>query len=124
MLLENHLSSASVTADEAQPSAQNSLNARHYKECIEKRGLNPQWILANCFSVTANEASQKLGYTAQSDGIRLEGCNHQSQFKPDRPWKLEGDKGDLLNTAPRRASMTQCCRRIQLFLTTGLIWKH
>jgi len=93
MLLENHLSSASVTADEAQPSAQNSLNARHYKECIEKRGLNPQWILANCFSVTANEASQKLGYTAQSDGIRLEGCNHQSQFKPDRPWKLEGDKG-------------------------------
>jgi len=93
MLLENHLSSASVTADSAQPTAQNSLNARHYKECIEKRGLNPQWILANCFSVTANEASQKLGYTAQSDGIRLEGCNHQSQFKPDRPWKLEGDLG-------------------------------
>lgn len=92
MLQENQKSSANETADFAQPTAQNSLNARHYQECIEKRGLNPQWVLANCHSVQANVATQYLGYTAQSDGIWLEGCNHQSQFKPDKPWKQEGDK--------------------------------
>lgn len=51
------------------------LGAHHYKECVERRGLNPQWILANCYSVTANVATQYLGYTAQSDGIWLKGCN-------------------------------------------------
>lgn len=71
---------------------QNTLNAKHRKECLEKRGLNPEWIMVNCCSVTANEASQRLGYTAQSDGIWLEGDNHQSQYKPDKPWKAEGDK--------------------------------
>lgn len=68
------------------------LTARHYSECVENRGLNPQWVLANCFSATANEASQGLGYTAYSDGIWLRGCNHQSQFRPDKPWKKEDDK--------------------------------
>ena len=67
-------------------------NARHYKECVENRGLNSQWLLANCYSVTANVATQRLGYTAKSDGIWLCGCNHQSQYKPDKPWKAEGDK--------------------------------
>lgn len=74
-----------------QPTAQNHLNARHYQECIEKRGLNPQWILANCFSVNALQATQRLGYKALSDGIELRGCNHQSQFKPDKAWKKEDD---------------------------------
>ncbi len=68
------------------------LTARHYKECTEKRGLNSQWVLANCLSVIANYATQYLGYTAKSDGIWLKGCNHQSQFKPDQPWKSEGDR--------------------------------
>ena len=68
------------------------LSARHYSECVETRSLNLQWVLVNCFSVIANEASQRLGYTAYSDGIWLHGCNHQSQFKPDKPWKKEGDK--------------------------------
>ena len=67
-------------------------NAKHYKECVENRGLNSQWLLANCYSVTANVATQRLGYTAKSDGIWLCGCNHQSQYKPDKPWKAEGDK--------------------------------
>ena len=49
-------------------------------------------MLANCRSVIANWASQRLGYTAHSDGMWLEGCNHQSQFKPDHPWKSRGDK--------------------------------
>jgi putative DNA primase/helicase len=56
---------------------QNTLNAQHRKECLEKRGLNPEWIVVNCRSVTANEASQQLGYTAQSDGIWLQGCNYR-----------------------------------------------
>lgn len=71
---------------------QESLNTQHYQECVERRGLDREWVLANCRSVTANEATQKLGYTAKSDGIWLEGCNHQSQYKPDKAWKSEGDK--------------------------------
>lgn len=62
-----------------------TLNTRHYSECIEKRGLDAQWVLANCRSATANVATQYLGYKALSDGIWLEGCNNQSQFKPDKP---------------------------------------
>src|SRR4028119_305187 len=80
------------TTTALQQTAQKALNARHYKECTEKRGLNPQWVLANCLSVIANYATQYLGYMAFSDGIWLKGCNHQSQYKPDKPWKKEGDK--------------------------------
>jgi putative DNA primase/helicase len=75
-----------------QHATQSTLTTWNYKECIDKRGLNPQWVFLNCRSVTANEASQRLGYTAKSDGIWLEGCNPQSQFKPDKPWKAEDDK--------------------------------
>lgn len=81
-----------TTTTAPQQPTQKNLNARHYKECIDKRGLNAQWIAANCYSATADEATQRLGYTAQSDGIWLEGCNHQSQFKPDKAWKKEADK--------------------------------
>ncbi len=75
-----------------QQTTRNPLNTRHYSECIEKRGLDAQWSIANCRSVTANEATQYLGYTSQSDGIWLSGCNNHCQFKPDKPWKSEGDK--------------------------------
>ena len=68
------------------------LTSQHYSECVEKRGLNTQWVDVNCRSATANVATQRLGYAAKSDGIWLEGCNHQSQYKPDKPWKSEGDK--------------------------------
>ncbi len=84
-----------------QQATNHTLNERHHKECVEKRGLDAQWITANCYSVTANEATQQLGYTAQSDGIWLKGCNHQSQFRPDKPWKAEGDK-----KAPKYRSQT------------------
>ena len=86
------LFSGTLPQREASGQQEAALNARHYKECIEKRGLNIQWVLANCKSTTSETASQYLGYTAQSDGIWLEGCNHQSQYKPDKPWKKEGDK--------------------------------
>ncbi len=78
--------------DEIPPPSTSQLTSRHYSECVEKRGLNAQWVLANSRSVIATEATQRLGYAVKSDGIWLEGCNHQSQFKPDKPWKSEGDK--------------------------------
>ncbi|MBW4640806.1 MAG: DUF3854 domain-containing protein [Gloeocapsa sp. UFS-A4-WI-NPMV-4B04] len=90
MLKETENQSTIATVQVAPETSQ--LTARHYKECTEKRGLNPQWVLANCLSVIANYATQYLGYTAKSDGIWLKGCNHQSQYKPDKPWKSEGDK--------------------------------
>ena len=69
-----------------------SLIPKHYQECIENRGLKPDWIRANCRSVSAEEASQRLCYTAKSGGILLEGQGIQVQFKPDRLWKSEGEK--------------------------------
>ncbi len=69
-----------------------SLISKHYQECTEKRGLKFAWVQANCRSVDAEEASQRLGYPAKSGGILLEGQGIQIQFKPDKPWKNEGDK--------------------------------
>ena len=87
-----------------QQTAQETLNVRHYSECIKKRGLDAQWSIANSRSVTANVASQRLGYTAHSDGIWLDGCNHQSQFKPDKPWLSEKDKAEGKKKAPKYRS--------------------
>ncbi len=97
MLKEQEIQSEIATAHVAPaceglaPQA-SQLTVRHYQECIKKRGLNLQWVLANCLSVIANYATQYLGYTAKSDGIWLKGCNHQSQYRPDKPWKAEDDK--------------------------------
>ncbi|BDA71765.1 hypothetical protein CAL7716_059310 [Calothrix sp. PCC 7716] len=68
------------------------LNQKHRAELTEKRGLSEKWCEVNCRSVTAQEASELLGYKAQSDGIWLEGANFQGQFKPNKPWKSEEDK--------------------------------
>lgn len=59
---------------------------------LQDRGLDASWVEANCQSLTAAEATQRLGYPAKSAGILLEGQGIQIQFKPDRPWKNEGDK--------------------------------
>jgi putative DNA primase/helicase len=64
----------------------------HRKELLAHRGLSENWIKANCRSVSAQEATQRLGYIAKSAGILLEGVGIQIQFKPDRPWKNEGEK--------------------------------
>src|SRR3712207_5751424 len=69
-----------------------SLIPKHYQECTEKRGLKPTWVEANCRSLTAQEASIRLGYPAKSAGILLEGQGIQIQLQPDKPWKNEGDK--------------------------------
>ena len=78
------------SSEDDEPQA--SLIPKHYQECIENRGLKPDWIRANCRSVSAEEASQRLCYTAKSGGILLEGQGIQVQFKPDRLWKSEGEK--------------------------------
>ncbi|AFZ22330.1 DUF3854 domain-containing protein [Allocoleopsis franciscana] len=65
---------------------------KHCQELLEKRALDERWIQANCRSVSAQEATQRLGYPAKGAGILLEGVGIQIQFKPDRPWKNEGEK--------------------------------
>lgn len=67
-----------------------SLTREHLFSCLE-RGLDPDWVIANCRSVTAEEASKQLEYTAKSDGILLDGWNEQIQFRPDVPWKSSDD---------------------------------
>jgi putative DNA primase/helicase len=68
------------------------LNDKHYKECVSDRGLSPEWIKLNARSMDVREASERLGYSAKSEGIWLEGFNGFGQFRPNKPWKNEGDK--------------------------------
>ncbi len=70
----------------------NRLSDRHYFECVTKRGLNPEWIAVNCRSMDIKDASDRLGYTANSAGIWLEGFNGFGQFRPNKPWKTEKEK--------------------------------
>ncbi len=70
----------------------NRLTDKHYFECVTKRRLNPEWITANCRSMSINEASARLGFSAKSAGIWLEGVNGFGQYRPNQPWKNEGDK--------------------------------
>jgi len=75
-----------------QTQTSNRLNDRHYRELTDKRGLAPDWVSANCYSATIEQATEALGYTAKSTGILLQGMGWQMQFKPDKPWKSETDK--------------------------------
>lgn len=74
------------------------LNPRHIKE-IKGRGLPLEWAIANCHSISTTVASSRLGYSAKSDGILLEGVGIQIQFKPDKPWR-----DDKTKTAPKYRS--------------------
>ncbi len=69
----------------------NCIEAVHSQKLLE-RGLNPNWIESNCCSLTAQEATQRLGYPAKSGGILLKSEGIQIQFQPDKPWKSEGEK--------------------------------
>jgi putative DNA primase/helicase len=71
----------------ATKTAHHYLDVRHRQELFHKRALDPDWCEVNCQSVTANQATEHLGYTAYSDGIWLEGANFQGQFKPNKPWR-------------------------------------
>jgi putative DNA primase/helicase len=63
-----------------------------HKSHIESRGLLNDWSFANCRTVSADEASVYLGYTAKSGGILFLGKTTQFQFRPDKPWKSESCK--------------------------------
>ncbi len=68
------------------------LTDKHYRQCVTERGLNPEWIEVNCRSMDIKDASDRLGYTSKSAGIWLEGTNGFGQFRPNKPWKNEGDR--------------------------------
>lgn len=67
------------------------LNSKHYKELLEVRKLSADWVFANCRSISQQEATEQLGYPAESPGILLQGTGWQQQFKPDIPWASPGD---------------------------------
>ncbi len=73
-------------------SAKKELNSRHFQQCCgtdiskKERGLNREWIEANCRSVNIGEATELLRYPARSGGIAIEGANGQFQLRPDKPW--------------------------------------
>lgn len=68
------------------------LNPKHYAELTGKRKLPADWVLANCQSITLEQASEALGYTAKSSGMLLQGVGWQQQFKPDIPWASDSEK--------------------------------
>lgn len=74
-----------------QTTSQN-LTTNHYRYLIEKRQLPVDWVLANCRSSSADEASQFLGYTAYSNCLTLQGDGWQIQVRPDKPWKSDNEK--------------------------------
>ncbi len=62
------------------------LSVQHHQQCCgtdvskKQRGLNREWIEANCRSVDIKEATELLRYPARSGGIAIEGANGQSQL--------------------------------------------
>ena len=83
-----------------------ALSAQHREQCCgtdaskKQRGLNKEWIEANCRSLNQKEASELLGYPARSGGIVIEGANGQSQLRPDHPWSGKpGKKAPKYRTA-------------------------
>ncbi len=80
------------------------LNDIHYKECVEKRGLDPEWIRVNCESFNKKQASERLGYPAQSEGIWLEGANGFGQFRPNKAWKSKEEKASKKQAAKYRCA--------------------
>ncbi len=95
------VSSETLEATENFQTGERRLSDRHYKELIQERGLSPDWVCANCWSVTEQEATEALGYTAKSAGIMLQGDGWQVQFKPNRPWKSDTDKKAPKYRSPR-----------------------
>jgi putative DNA primase/helicase len=82
------------------------LSDKHFAHCCgddkskKERGLNPEWIAANCYSVTEQKATELLAYKAKSPGIIIHGANGQYQFRPDRPWSdKQGKKAPKYRTA-------------------------
>lgn len=95
--------SSQTTTDLTSPKR---LTDKHFAHCCgsdlnkKQRGLNPDWIAANCHSVDIKEATQLLYYPARSGGILIKGANGQYQFRPDQPWSdKQGEKAPKYRTA-------------------------
>jgi len=73
-------------------SGDRALNSKHYRQLVEIRKLPADWVLANCKSISTEEATEQLGCPAKSPGILLQGTGWQQQFRPDKPWLSEQDK--------------------------------
>jgi len=74
-----------------QASSVKFLCEKHQRD-IKARGLLNDWTRATFRTVAKEEASFLLGYEAKSGGMWISGETLQGQFRPDRPWKKEGDK--------------------------------
>ena len=95
-----------LEATRTNQSVNKELNPQHHQNCCgndkskKERGLDPEWIQANCYSVDIKEATELLGYPARSEGIAIEGANGQFQLRPDKPWSNKpGQKAPKYRTA-------------------------
>ena len=67
------------------------LTDQHWENATKERGLDPHWILANCYSVDIKQASEILHYQAKSGGIVID-TPTQVQLRPDKPWRSDKNK--------------------------------
>lgn len=58
-----------------------------FAEAVTKRGLNSDWVQANCRTMERKEASSRLRINAKYGGIWLEGANGYGQFRPRKEFK-------------------------------------
>ncbi len=63
------------------------LSDRDFAEAVTKRGLNSDWVQANCRTMEKQEASERLRIDAKYGGIWLEGANGYGQFRPRKEFK-------------------------------------
>lgn len=66
---------------------QQRLIDKDYVEAVTKRGLNSDWVFANCRTMEKQEASERLRINAKYGGIWLEGANGYGQFRPRKEFK-------------------------------------
>ncbi len=61
------------------------LNSKHHQQCCgtdvskKQRGLNREWIEANCSSVDIKKATEMLRYPARSGGIVIASPNGKTR---------------------------------------------
>jgi hypothetical protein len=105
--LPNSTQSCQDLPNSTQTYSNSFLSAKHQAD-IQARGLLNDWSRATCRTVTKEEASFLLGYEAKSGGIWISGETLQGQFRPDKPWKREGDSSKMSNAANRPRLRCDC----------------
>lgn len=69
----------------------------HHTQILARK-LPLDWAEVNCKSVSAEQASQYIGYTSKSSGLLFIGETTQFQFRPDEPWKSKDGKAPKYRT--------------------------